>query len=84
MPEIIKELQRQLDAAMEADKDPYIRIEDAAKLIGADPDCIRKSIYNGTCPFGVGYGGNKARNGYAKIPKLTFYNWVTSGRISIQ
>lgn len=77
MPEIISKLQIQLDEAMDADKDPFIRIEDAAALIGADPECIRKAIYNGTCPFGIGYAGSKVRNGYSKIPKLPFYYWMT-------
>jgi hypothetical protein len=77
MPEIITRLQLLLDNAMESDNDPFIRIEDAAQLIGADPECIRKAIYNGTCPFGIGYAGNKARNGYSKIPKLPFYYWMT-------
>lgn len=83
MPEIIKRLQEQLDEVMDRDNDPCVRIEDAAKLIGADVECLRRSIYNGTCPFGVGYGGTKARNGYAKIPKLTFYNWVTATKRSM-
>jgi hypothetical protein len=77
MPETIETLQRQLDEIMDNDSDPFIRIEDAAQLIGADPDCIRKAIYNGTCPFGIGYAGNKVRNGYSKIPKLPFYYWMT-------
>lgn len=83
MPEIIKQLQNQLNEAMEKDKNPYIRIEDAARLLGVDVECLRRSIYNGTCPFGVGYSGTKGRNGYAKIPKLTFYNWVTATKRSM-
>jgi hypothetical protein len=77
MPQIIMDLQRQLDEAMEADEDPFIRIEDAAELIGMHPDTLRKIIYNGTCPFGIGYAGSKVRNGFSKILKLPFYYWMT-------
>jgi len=79
-PQIIKDLQRQLDEAMEADPDPYIKIKVAARLIGADLNCIRQASYNGTCPFGFGYAGNNVRNGYSKIPKLPFYYWMTGAR----
>lgn len=77
VPEIIQDLQRQLDEAMEADQDPFIRIEDVAQMLGISPDTLRKVIYNGTCPFGIGYAGNKFRNGFSKIPKLPFYYWMT-------
>lgn len=77
VPKIIEDLQRKLDEAMEADDSPYIRIEDAADILGCHPDSLRKIIYNGTCPFGVGFAGNKARNGFSKIPKLPFYYWMT-------
>lgn len=77
--DIINALQAELEAALSKDNDPYIRVEDAAKLIGADPNCLRQSIYNGTCPFGVGYGGTSIRNGYAKIPKLKFWHWMNGG-----
>ncbi len=80
LPQIIQDLQKQLDEAMEADQDPFIRIEDAARLIGCSPECIRKAIYNGTCPFGFGWAGSNVRNGYSKIPKLPFYYWMTGAR----
>jgi hypothetical protein len=76
-PEIIKDLKQRLDEAMARTKDPYLTIDEVAAILGADVNCIRSSIYNGTCPFGFGYGGTKLRNGYSKIPKLVFYNWMT-------
>lgn len=80
-PEIIEKLQRDLDTLMEKDNLPYVTVEDAAKLIGADSSCLRNSIYKGVCPFGVGYPGDKLHNGYSKIPKLAFYRWMTTGKM---
>ena len=75
--EIIERLRRELDSVMEANDSPFLRIEEAADILGCHPDSLRKIIYNGTCPFGVGFAGNRARNGFSKIPKLPFYYWMT-------
>jgi hypothetical protein len=78
--ELIEKLKIELDETLSADNLPYIKIETAAKLMGADADCLRQSIYNGTCPFGWGYGGNGLRNGYARIPKLPFRSFMLGGK----
>ena len=78
MPEIIEQLQRDLDELVSRDNLPYLKIEDAAKFLDMHKDTLRQSIYNGACPFGFGYPPTKNHNGYGKIPKLAFYNWMTA------
>lgn len=74
---IIK-LESQLQELIEKDDNPYLTVEDVAKLIGMDKECLRESIANGRSPFGIG-GQRSGGNRFAKIPKLTFYNWYTKG-----
>jgi hypothetical protein len=78
VPEIIEKLQRDLDELVSKDNLPYLKIEDAAKLFDMHKDTLRQSIYNGACPFGFGYPPTKGHSGYGRIPKLTFYRWVTA------
>ena len=61
----------------------YIKIEDAAPLVGMCGATLRNAIYRGTCPFGIGYDrtyysdGKVKENGVARIPVLPFYNFMT-------
>lgn len=79
MPEIIEKMNQELETLLTKDKEPYVKLEEVAKFLGADAQCLRNTIYRGTCPFGFGYPGDSLHNGYAKIPKLVFYNWVMAG-----
>lgn len=77
IPESIIKLDNDLNALLEADNKPYLKIEDAAKFLGIDKMALRRMMYAGTCPFGFGVEGDKYGNGFGKISKLAFYNWIT-------
>lgn len=56
-----------------------IPVESAAAFIGIDKDCLRESIDQGKCRFGIGGKNGLRGNRFAKIPTIAFYNWVTMG-----
>lgn len=56
-----------------------IPTEAVAKFIGMDMDCLRESIDQGKCRFGIGGKNGLRGNRFAKIPTIAFYNWVTMG-----
>lgn len=49
--------------------------EVAAKFCGMDKDCLRESIDQGKCRFGIGGKNGLQGNRFCKIPTLAFYNW---------
>lgn len=78
-PIIIDKLNDDLMALVSADNKPYLNTEAVAKFMGMDPSCLRHAIYNNQCPFGVGASKQSYGNGFVKISKLAFYNWITKG-----
>lgn len=74
---LIEKLEAQLEELINETDDPYITVEDAAKIIGTDAAVLRRMIYKGKCPFAIGYAGDSHHNGYAKILKLPLYRWLT-------
>ncbi len=76
-PQSIEQLDNKLMALLDADDLPYLKIEDVAKFLGIDKMVLRRMMYAGTCPFGFGMAGDKYGNGFSKISKLAFYNWIT-------
>ena len=80
-PLIIKNLENELIDVLNQDNSPSISVEVAAKLIGQDRDCLRRSIANGTCPFG--YGGINREKGthFGRVSKLALWNFLTKGVI---
>lgn len=79
IPEKVQAQEKMLREMIEKDDRPYLNIDDVGEFLGADPDCIRASAENGKCPFAFG-GRNGVRGSrFTKIPKITFYNWVTQG-----
>lgn len=55
----------------------FVPVNVAAKYLGMDITCLRDSIDQGKCRFGIGGRNNGNGNRFAKIPTLAFYNWVT-------
>ena len=76
-PEIIKQLDSELVELVTADDGPVLSVKDVAKFLGMGQESLRKMLYTGSVPFGLGREGNKYEEGAAKISKLAFYNWVT-------
>lgn len=58
----------------------FIPLEVAAEYMGMDKDCLRESIDQGKCRFGIGGKNGLRGNRFAKIPTITFWNWVTIGQ----
>ena len=50
-----------------------------AKFLGMDVDCLRESIDQGKCRFGVGGRNGLKGNRFSNISTLVFYKWVTMG-----
>ena len=78
-PQIIVDLEKKLLDAMEEDRDPSITIIKAAEVVGMDVDCLRQSISQGTCPFGVGGKNGDRGNRFGKVPKVAIWNWMMKG-----
>jgi len=78
-PTIINDLEKRLIEALEKDNNPSISIEEAAKILGQDKDCLRVAIANGTCPFG--YGGQHKMNGqrFGRVSKMALYRFLIKG-----
>lgn len=57
----------------------FVPLETVAEYIGMDKDCLRESIDQGKCRFGIGGKNGVRGNRFAKIPTIVFYNWVTMG-----
>ncbi len=76
-PKSIEQLDIELTKMLDADDKPYLKIEVVAKYLGIDKMVLRRMMYAGTCPFGFGMEGDKYGNGFGKISKLAFYNWMT-------
>ena len=56
-----------------------IPLIECAKYIGMDKDCLRESIDQGKCKFGVGGRKGTQGNRFSKIPTLAFFNFMTQG-----
>lgn len=52
-----------------------IPVEAAAKFLGMDAQCLRRSIDQGKAPFAIGCNNGIHGNRYAHIPTATFYFW---------
>lgn len=72
---------RELDDLMDKNltKDS-ITAEEAAKFIDMDKRTLQELACQGHVPFAI--GGIPKNSRYTKIPKLTFYNWVTQAAFS--
>lgn len=57
----------------------YISVRAAAEYLGMDADCLRDSIYQGKCQFGISWVADKNRG--IKIPTLPFYLFATCGNL---
>ena len=77
-PKLIDELLADLVEAIDRDSSPSMSVEEAAKLLGQDKECLRRSIASGTCPFGYG-GTGPGGNRYGRVSKLALWNWITKG-----
>lgn len=55
-----------------------IPVEIAAKFLGWDKSCLRRSVDQGKAPFAVGCDNGKYGNRSACIPTATFYFWYTN------
>ena len=77
-PPMIDKLQNDLIELIEKDESPSVTIEEAAKLLGQDRDCLRQSIASGTCPFGYG-GTNPGGSRFGRVSKLALWNFLTKG-----
>lgn len=77
-PTMIEELQRQLVDLIEKDNSPSISIEEAAKILGQDKDCLRQAIAMGTCPFGYGGTGPSGQK-FGRVSKLALWNFLMKG-----
>lgn len=56
-----------------------IPLPDAADFLGCKEDGLRAAIFNGTCPFGVGWKIGSTRG--FKIPTVQFYLWLTNNAL---
>lgn len=80
-PENVLRLDRELWDV--CSKGNYVKVEDAARLLGISDDVLRDSIYRAECPFAIGRDrlyssdGKIKENGVARIPVLPFYNFMT-------
>lgn len=73
--------QRQQELIVLCEQNPrFIPIEAVAEYMGMDKDCLRESIDQGKCRFGIGGKNGLRGNRFAKIPTLAFWNWVTMGQ----
>lgn len=75
MEKIIEMRKQVLDAINEDDK-PTMSIDRTAKLLGIDKECLRVSIANGTCPFGVGGYHRDTGTQFGRVSKLALWNWM--------
>lgn len=55
-----------------------IPVNAAAKFLNMDADCLRRSIDQNKCAFGIGCNNGKYGNRYAHIPTAVFYFWYMS------
>lgn len=56
-----------------------VPLVECAKFLGIDKDCLRESIDQGKCRFGIGGVGGFSKKRFSKIPTLAFYNFITQG-----
>ena len=78
-PELIKSQETKIQKLFEKYPNGSIPIEPVAKALEIDPDCLRESIAQGTCPFGVGGKHPGGGNRFGKVVTLPFYNWMMKG-----
>lgn len=57
-----------------------IPVEVVANYIGMDDNCLRESIDQGKCRFGIGGKNGVRGNRFSKIPTIVFFNWVDMGK----
>jgi hypothetical protein len=76
MPESVKQQLEALRVVMDATDGGSLPIDTVAAILGIDKDCLRESIADGTCPFGVG-GRNPGGNRFGRCPKAALWNWMT-------
>ena len=60
-----------------------IPVRVAAKFLGMAEDCLRASIEQGRCPFGLGWQLGTQRMGF-KIPTMAFVAWLTKGCMPLE
>ena len=76
---IIERIQELNDIVVENPEN--IPIPVAAKFLHMHPDSLRSSINHGNAPFAISWQKTLNGNSSFKIPTLTFYLWVTQGRL---
>lgn len=61
------------------DKYPLkIPVNEAAKFLGMDADCLRRAADQGKLPFAIGCNNGKYGNRYTHIPTPTLYFWYVA------
>ena len=76
---IIDKLLIDVKEAMEADDKATMSIEATAKLLGIDDQCLRISIANGSCPFGIGGEHRTSGKKFGRVSKLALWAFLTKG-----
>ena len=80
--EFIKEEDARFNAIVLANKEPQVKIEDAAKAIGVTTERLRNAIAAGSCPFGFMARASATAKRYPVIQRRTLIGQLEIGRAS--